>query len=163
MKKISLAIPMALLFAAFAEAQPASKASSKSRGDTSGLAQLQSQWSAAANAKDSARLTALYTDNATLLPSNAPMAKGRAAIEGVWKNLMAQSPHDIVLTPVDRWVSGDVAFEVGTYSVIYGAPGAAGTPDKGKYLYTARRGSDGKWLIQYDIFNSDLPCAGPVR
>ncbi len=156
MKKVVLLALAVVLIAAGLQALPAAKSS----GDTSGLARLQTEWVAAANAKDSAKLAALYAENAVLMPPNAPMAKGRPAIQAVWKGMMDQNARDIVLTSIDRSVSGDLGYEAGTYTLNMGAPGGPVASDKGKYLMTVRRGPGGKWLIQNDIFNSDLPCSG---
>lgn len=155
MKKVVL-FALTVLIAARLQAGP----DPRSSGDTSGLAQLQTEWVAAANAKDSARVAALYAENAVLMPPNAPMAKGRPAIQAVWQGMMDENARDIALTAVDRSVSGDLGYEAGTYTLNMGAPGGPVASDKGKYLMTLRRGPGGKWLIQNDIFNSDLPCSG---
>jgi uncharacterized protein (TIGR02246 family) len=159
MKKFLPIASAVLVLAAAAHAQP----SGGSSGDTSPLARLQTEWAAAANAKDSARLAALYSENGVLMPSNAPMAKGRPAIQAVWKGMMDQNARDIVLATVDRAITGDIGYEAGTYTFKMGAAGAPVASDKGKYLLTVRRGADGKWLIQNDIFNSDLPCSGGAK
>jgi uncharacterized protein (TIGR02246 family) len=156
MKKILAVVGTCLFLTASVEAQKAPAA--KAGGDALGF--LRKDWVAAANAKDAAKLTSLYADDAVLMPSNAPMAKGHAAIQAVWKGLMDQGARDIVLTPVGGSVSGDLAYESGTYTFTMNGAGGAAASDKGKYILVAHRGADGKWWIHDDIFNSDLPCSG---
>ena len=157
MKKVVL-FALTVLIAAGLQAGPDPRS-----GDTGGLARLQTEWAAAANAKDSARVAALYAENAVLMPPNAPIANGRPAIQAVWKGMMDENARDITLTAIDRSVSGDLGYEAGTYTLNMGAPGGPVASDKGKYLMTVRRGPGGKWLIQNDIFNSDLPCPGGAK
>ena len=147
-KALSSAIGI-LFLASMAAAQAASKAGGASTPD-----ELRQRWVAAANAKDAAGLTALYTDDAMVMPSNAPTAKGRTAVQGVWKGLMDQGAHDITLTKVGGAQTNDWGYEVGTYSAMFGT-----SQDKGKYMLSLKKGKDGKWLIHEDIFNSDMPCA----
>jgi uncharacterized protein (TIGR02246 family) len=159
--KISLAVAAgSLLLAAMVEAQAGKKATAIVQAGP--LASLRKEWVAAANAKDTAKVTSLYTDDAVLMPPNSPMAKGHAAIEGVWKGLIDQGARNIVLAPIGVAASGDMAYEAGTYTFMMNGPGGSPASDKGKYLMTAHRGADGKWLITYDIFNSDLPCPAPA-
>jgi uncharacterized protein (TIGR02246 family) len=122
------------------------------------ITSLRQAWVTGANAKDAAAVAALYTDDATLMAPNAPTSKGRAAIQSSWKNLLDQGARDVVLTPVRGGTSGNMGFEAGTYSFTMGPAGAQGFTDKGKYLMTVKKGADGKWRIQDDMFNSDLPC-----
>jgi len=154
MKKLLVLGSAILLLASALEAQPAKS------GDTSALNKLRADWVAAANSKDPVKLTALYSDDAVLMPSNSPMAKGKTAIQGVWKGMMDQGARDIVLTSVGSAVSGDMGYDAGTYTFSMNGPGGAAVSDKGKYLMTVKRSADGKWWINYDIFNSDLACSG---
>jgi ketosteroid isomerase-like protein len=153
MKKALLSGLGLLFLASMVSAQAmAAKAGGASTPD-----ELRQRWVAAANAKDAAGLTALYTDDAMVMPSNAPTAKGRTAVQGVWKGLMDQGAHDITLTKVSGAMASDWGYEVGTYSAMFGT-----SQDKGKYMLSLKKGKDGKWLIQEDIFNSDMPCAAPA-
>jgi uncharacterized protein (TIGR02246 family) len=155
MKRALALVGTCLFLAAVVEAQTG-QTTQPSGG---ALASLRKEWVTAANAKDAAKVASLYTDDAILMPSNSPMAKGHAAIQAVFKGLMDQGARDIVLTPVGGSASGDMAYESGTYTFMMNGPGGAAASDKGKYILVARRGADGKWWIHDDIFNSDLPCS----
>lgn len=161
MKRLLVVPFLALLVAAAASAQLAAKkpAAAAAAAEPSALAQLQKEWAAAANAKDSAKIASLYAEDAVLMPPNASVVNGRAAIQAFWKGMLDQGARDISLATIAGAVSGDMGYEAGTYRVTMGAAGGAPAPDNGKYLLTVQRGKDGKWLKRHDIFNSDLPCA----
>jgi uncharacterized protein (TIGR02246 family) len=156
-----LVVPLlALLVAAAASAQVAAKKSAAAAAaEPSALVQLQKEWAAAANAKDSAKIASLYAEDAVLMPPNAPVVNGRAAIQAFWQGMLDQGARDISLATIAGSVSGDTGYEAGTYRLTMAVAGGTPVSDNGKYLMTVQRGKDGKWLIRNDIFNSDLPCA----
>jgi len=103
----------------------------------------------------------LYTENASVMPPNAGIVEGRAAVRG-W--LTAFPPvSDFTLTPIEIDGRGDLAYVRGTYSFkLVGPDGHQVGEDHGKFLEIRRKQPDGKWLIAADIFNSDVP-AGRLR
>ena len=111
-------------------------------------------WEAAFNAKDAAKIAALYAEDAVVMPPNQAPVKGRANIEAHWKSEIQQGGTNVKLNPVESAVSGSQAFEVGTMTMTL--PG--GKTDRGKYVAILKRvGND--WKIAYDIYNSDAPPA----
>ena len=107
-------------------------------------------------AKDWATLANLYTDDAILLPPNAPMVKGRAMIQAWLEKFPPVT--DFTLNSVQVDGRDDLAYVLGTFTMTIVPPGASGPiRDSGKYIEIRRRQSDGRWLISADIFNSDLP------
>jgi uncharacterized protein (TIGR02246 family) len=116
-------------------------------------------WAAAYNASDADKLAAMYWEDAVLQPPGAPAATGRAAIRkfladdcaatraaGLTMNIPEAGAVD---------VSGDLAYEAGTYTVT-DATGAI--VDAGKYIGVFQK-RDGKWLYIRDTWNSDKPPA----
>ena len=61
---------------------------------------VNAKWLDFFNKGDFAGVASLYTEDATALPPGLPMAKGRAAIEVMWKN-MAEQVGDPKLTTLD--------------------------------------------------------------
>ena len=116
------------------------------------LTKLAKQWEAAYNAKDAAGVAALYAEDAAVNPPNQAAVRGRAAIQEWTKGMMGAFT-TITLTPTESAISGNIAYEAGTYSGTM----ASGS-DNGKYVVVLKR-VGGKWLIAHDIFNSDLPAA----
>ena len=116
-------------------------------------------WAAAYNAGDADALAAMYWDDGVLQPPGAPAATGRAAIrEFLSADIAATKSAGLTMNipqagAVD--VSGDLAYEAGTYSVT-DASGAK--VDTGKYIGVFLK-RDGKWLYIRDTWNSDSPPA----
>lgn len=118
-------------------------------------------WETAALAGDAAALTALYTEDAILLPPNAPRAVGSAAIQTAFTELLAVAPFtaiDIVTDGVEVSAAGDMAWAHGTYT---STNTVAGVPyeDTGKWANVSEN-RDGQWLMVVDIWNSDTPIPG---
>jgi uncharacterized protein (TIGR02246 family) len=105
---------------------------------------------AAAARKDYAGMAALYTDNAKVLPPDAPIVTGKKAIEDFWRTAAnALGLTDVTLKTVDLEVAGDTAYEVGEAD-LKSSSGQA----KIKYLVVWLRGSDGQWRLHRDIWNN---------
>ena len=108
------------------------------------------KFGAAAGRKDYAGLAALYTDNAKLLPPDAPLVSGRKAIEEFWRAAAASlGLISVALKTQDLEVSGDIACETGEADLTLSSG-----PAKVKYLVVWRRGGDGHWLLHRDIWNA---------
>ncbi len=108
------------------------------------------KFGAAAARKDYAGMAALYTDNAKVLPPDAPIVTGKKAIEEFWRAAAtALGLTDVTLKTVDLEVAGDTAYEVGEAELKLGSGQA-----KVKYLVVWHRGGDGQWRLHRDIWNS---------
>jgi uncharacterized protein (TIGR02246 family) len=117
-------------------------------------------WMQLVKAKDAAGIAGLYAEDGAVMPPNAPIAKGRAAIQQTWASMMRTPGFDLTITPEQIIVSssGDMALDRGTYSLAL-APGGTAQTDTGKYVVVWRKvGSE--WKAAADIFNSDLPASG---
>ena len=104
-----------------------------------------------------ADIAPLYGDEASVLPPNQGIVKGRAAIEGFWKGCLDMGVKDVVLTTADVSVRGDTIYEIGTYTLKIWPDGQSAFEDSGKYVVIWVRAADGALKIQTDIWNSDLP------
>ncbi len=121
-------------------------------------------WVKAYNGGDAKAITALYAEDAILLPPGAPAAKGRAAILAFITKDIASSKEGGAVFKVhpktDVGVSGNMGWESGTYTVtVKGA-----TVETGKFLSVSRK-KDGKWLYIRDTWNADAapaPAAPPA-
>ena len=116
------------------------------------------RWLGLVKAKDAAAISALYTDDGAVMPANAPIAKGHAAIQQTWASLMQIPGFALTFTPDQVIVSssGDMALDRGTYSLTV-APNGTPQTDTGKYVVVWRK-VGGEWKAAADIFNSDLPA-----
>ncbi|MFL6779961.1 MAG: YybH family protein, partial [Sphingomicrobium sp.] len=118
------------------------------------------QWLKLIKAKDAAGIAELYAEDGAVMPPNAPIGKGRAAIQQTWASMMQTPGFDLTIVPEQITVSssGDMALDRGTYRLAI-APDGAAQSDTGKYVVVWRKiGSE--WKAAADIFNSDLPPGG---
>jgi uncharacterized protein (TIGR02246 family) len=111
-------------------------------------------WEAALNAADTDAIVDFYTSDARLLPPNGEMSSGKDAVRAVFGG-MIEAGIGGDLTSIDAVVVGDIGYNVGTYTLTSGDA----LVDRGKFIETWSRGSDGQWRIANDIWNSDLPLA----
>ena len=117
-------------------------------------------WLQLVKAKDAAGIAELYAEDGAVMPPNAPVGKGRAAIEQTWASMMRTPGFSLTFVPEQIIVSssGDMALDRGTYRLAVAPDGTAQT-DTGKYVVVWRKiGSE--WKAAADIFNSDLPASG---
>ena len=120
------------------------------------LRDLDAQWSAAAAAKDLDKTVSFYSDDAVVMPPNAPSATTKEAIRKIWGDLLA-SPGVAIswkATKVEVAKSGDMACLIGTYEMTM----KDGSKDKGKYCEVWEKKAGGKWKVATDMFSSDLPA-----
>jgi uncharacterized protein (TIGR02246 family) len=116
------------------------------------IEKLNDVWTAAFNKGDAAAVTALYTEDAYVLPPGSAMVKGRAAIEAFWREA-AQQMSDAKLTTIDVLPLGrSAAREIGTVTL----KTKSQPPQEvvGKYVVVWRKiGRD--WKLATDIWNTD--------
>ena len=111
-------------------------------------------------AKDAAGIAALYAEDGAVMPPNAPIGKGRGAIQQTWASMMRTPGFDLTFAPDQIVVSssGDMALDRGTYRLTV-APDGTPQTDTGKYVVVWRK-MGGEWKAAADIFNSDLSASG---
>lgn len=100
-----------------------------------------------------------YSDDAILLPPNAPAATGHAAIEAAFRTFPPITAFQLRNEEVEG--TANLAYVRGRYVMTMSPPGAAAIADSGKYLEIWRKQSDGTWKSLRDMFNSDVPLPAP--
>ncbi len=121
------------------------------------IRQADVDFAAALNAGDIAKAMTYYTDDAVVLPPNAPAFRGKAAIQQFWTAFLATAKFNVTLTPDTVMQSGDMATEVGHYDLKITPNGGGPTAmDTGKFAVTWKK-VDGRWLIAVDMFSSNNP------
>jgi uncharacterized protein (TIGR02246 family) len=103
---------------------------------------------------DGAAIAALYTEDATLLPPDSNMIKGRGGIEAFWKGGLQMGIKEAVLTTVDVSAAGELAYEIGTFALKVQPEGKEPIGQKGKYVVVWKKAPDGSWKLHVDIWNS---------
>ena len=104
----------------------------------------------AAARKDYAGMAAFYTEDAKVLPPDAPIVSGRKAIEEFWRTAAnALGLIDANLKTIDVEVAGETAYEIGEADLKLSSGQA-----KVKYLVVWTRDRDGQWRLCRDIWNN---------
>lgn len=108
------------------------------------------------NAGRMAPIGPLYTEDCLFMVPGTPTLTGRQAVVEAMAGLRADG-----IARLETWreevqsEGGDGAVEYGGYRMF----DAAGVEvDRGKYMVLWHR-RDGRWLLHWDMFNSDLPAA----
>lgn len=99
----------------------------------------------------------VYTKDATILPPNAEMMKGKEAITAYWQAAVNMGVKEAGLETVMVAPMGDkAACEVGKYVLKIQPSGAQEITDHGKYLMIWKL-VEGQWKWDIDAWNSSLP------
>ena len=109
------------------------------------------------NNKQVQKLVELHTINATVMPPNSKMVKGREEIMKMLNNEVQLGEQDIKFETLELTVANDLAYETGLYNLNVKPKKGKAFNDKGKYIVIWKKDSDGQWLMEIDIWNSDLP------
>jgi uncharacterized protein (TIGR02246 family) len=117
------------------------------------------RWLQLVKAKDAAGIAELYAEDGAVMPPNAPIGKGRAAIQQTWASMMNTPGFNLTFNPEQIVLSssGDMALDRGTYQLTI-APSGRAQSDTGKYVVVWRRIGN-EWKAAADIFNSNGPPA----
>ena len=103
---------------------------------------------------DAAAVAAWYTTDATLLPPDNPMMKGRDAIQAFWQGAMSMGVSEAKLETLEVETRDDLAYEVGRFEMAVQPQGGERAELKGKYVVVWKLGGDG-WRMHVDIWNGD--------
>ena len=141
-----------------AQPAPTSQAPATTAADEAAIRAGTVRWTDAYNAGEVDKIVALYTDDAVVMPPNAPALNGRAAIRDfLTQDIAAAKAAGLTAKDGagDVGISGDLAWHAGTSSVV---DATGKTVETGKYIEVWRR-TNGKWLMVRDIWNDDAPPA----
>lgn len=107
------------------------------------------------NRGDVASIGALYTEDATVLPPNSEMIRGRKPIEEFWKAVRGMGVRGVQLRTMEVESSGPLAYEIGNATLDLGAEGGKARTDTIKYVVVWKRQADNSWKLAADIWNSN--------
>lgn len=130
-------------------AADSSAAGATAADTTSGVAavaKVRQAWADGAHNKDAPGVAAMYTEDAVLVGSDQPLTSGRSAIQAALEKAFPMS-HGLQINSENTDVSGDLAYDFGTYAQELSPPGGKTTVVGGAYLVVLKRQSDGSWKI----------------
>jgi uncharacterized protein (TIGR02246 family) len=99
---------------------------------------------------------ALFAQDGAFMAPHHDAAYGPKAVESLLRQVGEMGYEDLRLETVRVETSGDMAMEIGRYTVAIRQPDGTIRPDRGKYVKAWRR--LGVWLIVADCWNSNLPA-----
>ncbi len=108
-------------------------------------------------AGDAAAIAGLYAETAKMLPPDATEVAGREAIQKLWQSWLDGGLKDLTLETTEVEASGDLAYEIGNFSLQAPAANNTMTTAAGNYLVVWKRAGAGDWQLQVDTWN-DAPA-----
>lgn len=108
------------------------------------------------NNEDIATLASLTTEHHVMIAPNRPPIVGKAANDEMNGKAFDEFRFDETWNPTETFVSGDLAFQSGSYSST--AIPRAGGPSRtivGTFLRIYQRQRDGEWRMTRDTFNTE--------
>jgi ketosteroid isomerase-like protein len=124
--------------------------------DQAAIAEFNRRYLKSINDGDIATLSSLTTEGHIMIPPSRPPIVGKAANDTLNGRVFQEFKIDESWAPVETVVSGDWAYQRGTFAVA-ATPKAGGTTrtTTGNFLRIYQRQSDGSWRMIRDMFNSD--------
>src|SRR5579863_6846913 len=114
--------------------------------DEAAIKNADAQWAKAAASKDVDATVAYYSDDASLLPPNAPMASDKASIRADWAGLLGPGTSlSWQATKVEAARSGDLGYVIGTYQLEGKDAAGKEESDRGKFVEVWKKQADGNW------------------
>jgi uncharacterized protein (TIGR02246 family) len=125
-----------------------------------GIDAVYTEFSEAYKTLDTTKVTALYTENASYLPPNNNILKGRDEIRPTFQSFFDWIKKEgrtmtISFRIVQRMVDEKLGYDVGIYMIRQYKDGKEVSSGSGKFFVAAVREKDGKWRFQVDGY-SDL-------
>ena len=121
------------------------------------IEQVNARFVEAFKADDAATIASLYTETARMLPPDATEVAGREAIQNLWQSWIDDGLKDLTLEAVDVEASGDLAYEVGLFSLQAPAGNNAMATAGGNYVVVWKRATGNDWRLHIDTWN-DAPA-----
>lgn len=118
---------------------------------------------AAESAMDINAALAFYAEDAVVLPSGAPLIRGKEGVRGMYDQYFGSGmikSFSATITHLEVAPSGDIGYEYGVNRMVLNMPDGE-MLDVGKYLAVWRK-VDGQWYASVLSFNSDTPAPTPV-
>ncbi len=112
-------------------------------------------FAAAFNDGDGASVAALYTEDAVLLPPGGARVDGRDAVQAFWQGAIDGGIGGLTLEAIEVESSGNLAYEVGAFSLQAPGENGASVTVSGKYIVVWKWTGAHNWQLHRDIWNMD--------
>lgn len=103
-------------------------------------------------------MDSVYGDSAFYLPPGSPILRGQDQFRGQFSFLerfarLNRRGPAISFEIVDRDISGDLAYDIGVYTLRTPGSSADAPETRGKFIVVWKRGDDGRWRMHADAFS----------
>ena len=115
------------------------------------------QFEAQFNRGDMAALAGMYTEDATLLPPDSDLIRGRQGIQQFWQGAWDSGIRGARLQVQDVQASGELAVEISYATLTVQPAGGQSSEVRLKYVVVWQR-TAGTWQLRADIWNSTAPA-----
>jgi len=117
------------------------------------------KWFDAVRQYDVPSLLSLYTEDATLMPPNFPMLRGKRQIKAYYDRMTIRKIKISkgVMNILELSGKDSTVYEIGQYIMDIERPEMQPVSDTGKYNTIWKLQSDGTWKIYADCWNSNKP------
>lgn len=156
-------VSLIALAVTLAGCQPAAPAG-LSEADVQAIRRADQAAVAALVANDWAAWAAGFAEQGMIMPPNSEAVTGRDGIQAWAAGFPPLTAFEAQVEEIEGL--GNLAYVRGSYSLTITPPGGTPMPDRGKYMYVARKQPDGSWKVVRDMWNSDLPlpaAAAPAK
>lgn len=109
------------------------------------------EWTAAFNRGDMKAVTALYDDDATVIPAGGEPLRGRVAIENLFRGAQA-TLKNVRLETAELTIAGNFAYETGKSHHVDTAADGKMSASTDQYVVIWKRGKDGQWYYHVDLW-----------
>ena len=106
--------------------------------------------------QDAEGIAGYYTDNAQVLPPDAPLVEGREGLIAMLNATFAGGGRSLQMETIGTQENGDLLVQVGSY-VMGITAGGQSFDDPGKFVSVYARQPDGGLLLTVTCFNRDAP------
>lgn len=104
-------------------------------------------------------MDSVYARDGFYLPPNAPILEGQDAFRGQFESFLGPiaergEPGPVISFDIrERAISGDLAYDIGVYTIRRADADADAPGSRGKFIVIWKRGADGQWRIHADGFS----------
>lgn len=168
MKNIAGLVVLIISISCAAAPGPTPRADSNSTATLARFDAIYARFSRAYEQLDPDQVADLYTEDALYLRPRGDIERGRDVIRAGFASMFertrtAGDTLRISFERIDRHISGDLAFEVGYYTLVRTSATGDEKVSRGKFTVVLRRASDGTWRFAVDGYSPAPPVNRPAE
>lgn len=125
--------------------------------DSTAIMEQFERWIQFARAENAEAVANIYTEDAMLIPPQAPPVSGRSVIQELFAKQYANSETSFTFQTHELKIAEDWAYRRGSYHLTFIINDGEEFQREADFIDIWQKGSDGKWRIARDIWNYTQP------